>query len=69
MAGCNSGTDPVCLIWGHRIDLAWNGKVSVRDYMLGYYDMKTPEVKGIHRLLAKIADKWLGMKIIKIQFK
>lgn len=49
--------------WSDRI------KVSVRDYMLGYYDMKTPEVKGIHRLLAKIADKWLGMKIIKIQFK
>ena len=42
--------------------------VSVRDYMLGYYDMKNPEVKGVHRFLAKIADKWLGMKIVRIQF-
>jgi len=36
--------------------------------MLGYYDMKNPEVKGVHRFLAKIADKWLGMKIVRIQF-
>ena len=46
--------------WSDRI------QVSVRDYMLGYYDMKNPEVKGIHRFLAKIADKFLGMKIVKI---
>lgn len=48
--------------WSEKI------KVSVRDYMLGYYDMKNPEVKGIHRFLAKIADKWLSMKIVKVQF-
>ena len=48
--------------WSDRIE------VSVRDYMLGYYDMKNPEIKGIHRFLAKIADKYLGMKIVKIRF-
>lgn len=47
--------------WSERI------KVSNRGYMLGYYDMKNPEVKGIYRLMAKIADKWLGMNIIKIE--
>ena len=50
-------------LWSERI------KVSVRDYMLGYYDMKNPEVKGIHRFMAKIADKWMGMKIVNIQFE
>jgi len=49
------------MIWSERI------KVSTRGYMLGYYDMKNPEVKGIYRLMAKIADKWLGMNIIKIE--
>ena len=50
-------------LWSDRI------KVSVRDYMLGYYDMKNPEIKGIHRFMAKIADKWMGMKIVNIQFE
>jgi len=31
--------------------------------------MKNPEVKGIHRFLAKMADKWMGMKIVNIQFE
>lgn len=48
---------------------SWSDKiaVSVRDYMLGYYDMKNPGIKGIHRFLARIADNKLGMKIIKIR--
>lgn len=63
------------LEWMDRIDAAaeltpWSRQITVgvRDYMLGYYDMKNPEVKGVHRFLAKIADKWLGMKIVRIQF-
>lgn len=31
--------------------------------------MKNPEVKAIHRFLAKIADKMLGMQIVKIEKK
>ncbi len=50
-------------LWSDRI------KVSTRGYMLGYYDMKNPEVKAIHRFLAKIADKMLGMQIVKIENK
>lgn len=56
--------DPVAELspWSDKI------RVSVRDYMLGYYDMKNPEVRGIHRFMARFADKMLGMKIIKIVF-
>ena len=36
--------------------------------MLGYYDMKNKEVKDIHRFLAKLGDKMMGMKIIRIDF-
>lgn len=43
-------------------------KVSQRGYMRGYYDMKNKEVKGIHRFLAKLADKLMGMKIIRMEF-
>lgn len=49
---------------------AWSDKmsVSVRSYMRGYYDMKNPEVKGIHRFLASVADKTLGMTIVRFDF-
>lgn len=43
-------------------------KVSQKGYMLGYYDMKNKEIKGIHRFLAKLGDKMMGMKIIRIDF-
>ena len=42
--------------------------VSSRGYMLGYYDMKKPGVKGIHRLLAKAGDHVMKMQIVRVEF-
>ena len=42
--------------------------VSARDYMRGYYSMKRPGVTSIHRLLARVADGLLGMKIVRVEF-
>ena len=49
--------------WSEKI------KVSVRGYMLGYFDMKAPGVKGIHRFLAKLSDKTMKMNIVKMEFQ
>ena len=48
---------------------AWSDKlrVSARGYMLGYYDMKTPGVRAIHRLLAKLGDSVMKMKIVRLE--
>ncbi len=46
--------------WSDRI------RVSVRGYMLGYYDMKAPGVRGIHRFLAKVADRVMKMLIVRM---
>lgn len=50
--------------------LNWSDKISVtsRGYMLGYYDMKSPGIKGTHRFLAKIGDSLLKMAIIRMDF-
>lgn len=47
----------------------WSDKISVssKGYMLGYYDMKLPSIKGIHRLLANIGDNIMHMQIVKIE--
>ncbi len=42
-------------------------KVSARGYMLGYYDMKAPGVRGFHRFLAGVADKMMHMQIVKME--
>lgn len=51
-------------------DLNWfeNIKVSAKKYMLGYYDMKSPGIRGIHRLLAKIGDNLIKMSIVRMEF-
>ena len=52
-------------------DLAgWSDKICVssRKYMLGYYDMKVPGVRGIHRLLAGAGDRLMKMQIVHIDF-
>lgn len=41
-------------------------RVSSRGYMLGYYDMKSPGVRGIHRIMAKICDNIMKMQIVRI---
>ena len=48
----------------------WSDKICVssRKYMLGYYDMKVPGVRGIHRLLAGAGDRLMKMQIVRIDF-
>lgn len=48
---------------------SWSDKISVssKGYMLGYYDMKLPSIKGIHRLLSNIGDNIMHMQIVKIE--
>lgn len=52
-------------------DLNWskNIKVSSKGYMLGYYDMKSPNIHFIHRLLAKICDNVMKMSVNKMDFE
>lgn len=50
--------------------LPWmtNAAVSHRGYMLGYNDLRDPSVPGAFRLLAKIADGFMKMQIIRMDF-
>lgn len=49
---------------------AWSPSLTIsqRPYMLGYNDMRDPSIKGIHRVLAKVGDKLMGMTIYRIDF-
>ncbi len=50
--------------------LPWmaNAVVTYRGYMLGYNDLKGPSVPGAFRLLSKIADGFMKMRIIRMDF-
>ena len=50
--------------------LPWmaNAEVSYRGYMLGYNDLKDPSVPGAFRFLSKIADGFMKMRIIRMDF-
>ena len=50
--------------------LPWmaNAVVTYRGYMLGYNDLKDPSVPGTFRLLSKIADGLMKMRIIRMDF-
>ena len=52
-------------------DLNWSEKIKVtsKGYMLGYYDMKSPNIHFTHRLLAKICDNVMKMYINKMDFE
>ena len=52
-------------------DLNWSEKIKVssKGYMLGYYDMKSPGIRFMHRLLAKIGDKAMKMSINRMVFE
>ena len=52
-------------------DLYWSEKIKVtsKGYMLGYYDMKSPNIHFTHRLLGKICDNVMKMSINKIDFE
>ena len=45
-----------------------NMSVSSRGYMLGYSDLRDPSVSKIFRLLAKIGDGMMKMKIVRLDF-
>lgn len=51
-------------------ELNWSKeiKLSSKAYMLGYYDMKSPNIRFAHRLLAWMADNLLKMSIHKMEF-
>ena len=52
-------------------DLYWSEKIKVtsKGYMLGYYDMKSPNIHFTHRLLGKICDNVMKMSINKMDFE
>ena len=49
----------------------WSNKIHVtaRGYMLGYYDMKVPGVRGVHRFLAKLGDGLMKMQIVRMDME
>ena len=51
-------------------DLNWSDKIKItsKGYMLGYNDMKSPNIHFFHRLLARIGDDMMKMAINKIEF-
>lgn len=49
--------------WSDRL------QVSSRGYMLGYFPMDDPNIKGIHRFLAKLGDGVMKMQIVRINFR
>lgn len=47
----------------------WEGiRASSRGYMLGYYSLDGENIKTIYRLLAKLGDGPIGMKIVRLEF-
>lgn len=51
-------------------DLHWSDKIKItsKGYMLGYYDMKSPNIRASHRLLARIGDGAMKMAIHRMEF-
>lgn len=49
----------------------WTDKISVseRGYMLGYQSLAVPSVKKRYRILAKVGDTLMKMKIVRIDFE
>lgn len=43
-------------------------RVSSRGYMLGYNDLRDPSVSGFFRLLAKLGDGAMRMRIVQLSF-
>ena len=48
----------------------WSAKmrVSSRDYMLGYHDLKDPSVSGFFHFLAKVGNGMMKMRIVRLDF-
>ena len=43
-------------------------KISSKGYMLGYHDLKDPSIGGFFRLLSRMGDGLMKMRIIRIDF-
>lgn len=52
-------------------ELNWSKKVKVnsKGYMLGYYDLKSPNIHFSHRFLAMIGDRMMKMAIHRMDFE
>jgi len=52
-------------------DLSWlkHTTISSRGYMLGYQDLRHPSVPGLFRLLARLGDGFMKMRIIRLDFR
>ena len=50
---------------------AWSDRLTVssRGYMLGYQPIRGPGIRPIHRLLARIADGPMKLKIVRMEFR
>ena len=50
--------------------LPWfkNAKVSAKGYMTGYIDLNSPSISGGMRMLSKIGDRFMKMRIARIEF-
>ena len=49
----------------------WSPKVKLvtrKSYMQGYYKLEDPNIKGIHRFLAKLCDSLAKMYINRMEF-
>lgn len=48
---------------------AWSPTLGVfsRGYMLGYHDLRTPSVSGFFRLLARMGDGMMKMRIVRLE--
>ena len=49
--------------WSSRL------KVSSRGYMLGYFPLDDPNVRPVHRLLARLGDGPMKMQIVRVDFQ
>lgn len=49
---------------------AWSDKIRVsrRGYMQGYYPLRDPHIKRLHKALAHIGDHWVRMSIYRLDF-
>ena len=43
-------------------------RISTRGYMLGYNDLKDPSVRPLYRLLARLGDGMMKMRIVQLTF-
>lgn len=66
-----SNVDGLFYVNNSKEELNWSDKIKVssRGYMLGYYDMKSPGVSFLHRLLARMGDKMVNMSIYRMEFE